>query len=177
MVKCGNLKMPRPFSNNVIFYDTEFSNLDPYVGEILSIGMVKISGEKLYLELEHAGPVGDWVKEHIIPTLKGPHVTREEARRRIKEFVGDEKPYAVSYVNAYDVLYSYKLFGVENQPCYWLPVDLSSIIFGIGKDPEKLFEFAAELGIDTKQYTQHHALHDARLVRNVYIKFFAIEAV
>ncbi|HXI85650.1 MAG TPA: hypothetical protein VNL17_16340 [Verrucomicrobiae bacterium] len=167
--------MRRPFSNNVIFYDTEFSNLDPYTGEILSIGMVKISGEELYLELEHTGPVGDWVKEHIIPTLKSPRATREEARQRIKEFVGDGKPYAVSYVNAYDTLYFYKLFGVDNQPCYWLPVDLSSIIFGVGKDPEKLLEFAAELGINTKQYTQHHALHDARLVRDVYMKFFVIE--
>ncbi len=72
--------MRRPFSDNVIFYDTEFSNLDPYAGEILSIGMVKISGEEIYLELEHTGPVGDWVKEHIIPTLKDPRVTREDAR-------------------------------------------------------------------------------------------------
>jgi DNA polymerase III epsilon subunit-like protein len=170
--------MRRPFSDNVIFYDTEFSNLDPYTGEILSIGMVKISGEELYLELEHTGPVGDWVKEHIIPTLKGPRVSREDARQRIKEFVGDGKPYAVSYVNPYDTLYFYKLFGFPtgDQPCYWLPVDLSSIIFGDGKDPEDLFAFAAELGIDTKQYTQHHALYDARLLRDVYMKFFAIES-
>jgi len=80
--------MPIPFSNNVIFYDTEFSHLDPHTGEILSIGMVKISGEELYLELEYTGPVGDWVKENIIPTLKGPYVTREEARQKIREFVG-----------------------------------------------------------------------------------------
>jgi DNA polymerase III epsilon subunit-like protein len=171
------LEMRRPFSNNVIFYDTEFSSLDPYTGEVLSIGMVKISGEELNLELEPAGPISDWVKEHVIPTLKGPHVTRQDAQRRIKEFVGGGKPYAVGYVNAYDTLYFYKLFGFPKgeQPCYWLPVDLSSIIFGVGKDPEKLLEFAVELGIDTKQYTQHHALHDARLVRDVYMKFFAIE--
>ena len=43
--------MSGPFSNNVIFYDAEFSNVDPYTGELLSIGMVKVSGEELYLEL------------------------------------------------------------------------------------------------------------------------------
>jgi len=170
--------MPTPFSSNVIFYDTEFSNLAPYTGEILSIGMVKMSGQELYLELEHTGPLGDWVKENIIPTLKGPFVTREEARRRIREFVGKGKPYAVGFVNAFDTLYFYKLFGFPagGQPCSWLPVDLSSIMFGVGKDPADLFAYAAELGIDTKQYSQHHALHDARLVRDVYMKFFGIEA-
>ena len=81
-------------------------------------------------------------------------------------------------MNSYDTLYFYKLFGFPRggQPCFWLPVDLSSIMFGAGKDPAELFQYAAELGIDTKPYTQHHALHDARLVRDVYMKFFAIEA-
>lgn len=36
----------------LIFFDTEFTSLDPYKGEILSIGMVKENGEELYIELE-----------------------------------------------------------------------------------------------------------------------------
>jgi len=56
------------------------------------------------------------------------------------------------------------------------PVDLSSIMFGAGKDPAELVAYAAELGIDTKQYTPHHALDDARLVRDVYLKLFGVGA-
>jgi hypothetical protein len=38
----------QPFeAENILFIDTEFSDLDPYIGEILSIGMVKLSGEEL----------------------------------------------------------------------------------------------------------------------------------
>ncbi len=43
----------KSFSENIIFFDTEFSSLNPYEGEILSIGLVKPNGEELYLELEY----------------------------------------------------------------------------------------------------------------------------
>jgi hypothetical protein len=46
-----------PYTDNLIFYDSEFSSLDPYEGEILSIGMVKPNGQELYLELEYEGEV------------------------------------------------------------------------------------------------------------------------
>lgn len=66
----------KPFSDNVIFVDTEFSSLNPYKGEVLSIGLVKINGEELYLELEYQGEVDDWPKQNILPTLKSPKVNR-----------------------------------------------------------------------------------------------------
>jgi hypothetical protein len=94
----------KPFSDNIIFLDTEFSSLNPYRGAILSIGLVKLDGEELYLELEYNGEVDEWVKNNIIPTLKGPKISREEARRRMKEFVGDRKPYMVGYVNQFDTI-------------------------------------------------------------------------
>src|SRR4030066_1628453 len=53
VVKLKNMK---PFSDNIVFLDTEFSSLDPYKGEILSIGLVKMNGDGLYLELEYTGP-------------------------------------------------------------------------------------------------------------------------
>lgn len=60
----------KPYSKNIIFLDTEFSSLDPYKGEILSIALVKLEGDELYLELKYKGPIDPWVKKHIIPTLK-----------------------------------------------------------------------------------------------------------
>lgn len=161
-----------PFSKNIVFLDTEFSTLDPYKGEILSIGIIKLSGEELYLELEYDGPVSDWVKENIIPTLKGPKISREEAKNKIKEFIGNRKPYMVGFVNQLDTAYFYKLFGIENQPCFWLPLDFASMIFASGKDPEDLFGLAKELKIGKKDYKMHNALDDARLLRDVYVKLF-----
>jgi DNA polymerase III epsilon subunit-like protein len=167
----------KPFSDNIIFLDTEFSSLNPYRGEILSIGLVKLDGEELYLELEYNGEVDEWVKNNIIPTLKGPKISREEARRRMKEFVGDRKPYMVGYVNQFDTIYWYKLFGIEAHPAYWIPIDLASILFASGIDPERYDRenegnFYAETGIDTTKYRNHHALDDAKLVREIYLKFF-----
>lgn len=165
----------RLFSKNLIFVDTEFSTLDPYKGEILSIGLVKLNGNELYLELEYEGEVSDFVKKHILPTLSNTKVSREEAKKKIGEFVGDEEPYMVSLVNQFDVIYLYKLFGTDAHPFHWLPIDFASIIFGEGYDPEKYLKFAKTLGINTNRYPPHHALYDAKLLREVFIKFFEID--
>lgn len=166
----------KPYSKNIIFLDTEFSSPDPYKGEILSVGLVKLNGEELYFELEYEGPVDPWVKKNIIPKLKGPKISRRETTERIKTFVGKRKPYIVAYVNQYDVIYTYKLFGKEDSPFFWLPVDFSSILFGLGIDPEAYYpedkkNFFKKIGIDTRKYKHtHNALDDARLLREVYLK-------
>ena len=36
------------FFDNIIFFDTEFSNIDSEIGELMSIGLVKPNGEELY---------------------------------------------------------------------------------------------------------------------------------
>jgi hypothetical protein len=38
-----------PYSDNIVFVDTEFSGLEHYLGELISIGLVKPGGEELYL--------------------------------------------------------------------------------------------------------------------------------
>ena len=157
----------RPFSENIIFLDTEFSSLNPYEGEILSIGMVKLNGEELYLELEYDGPVSDWVKEHIVPTLTAKKVSRKEARKRIKEFVGSAHPYAVSFVNQYDTIYLYKLFQGDEHPFFWLPIDFAAILFGVGLDPD-----STVIEAPAGKYREHHALDDAKFLRENYLKFF-----
>lgn len=169
----------KPFSKNVIFLDTEFSHMDPYKGEVLSIGLVKLSGEELYLELEYDGPVSAWVKKNIIPTLKDKKVSRNKVISEIKKFVGKKKPYVISYVNQFDIVYTHKLFNsqdIKNVPFYWLPVDFASILFGMGIDPEAYYpkdkkNFFKEIGVDTTKFKHtHNALEDARLLREVYLK-------
>lgn len=156
------------FSDNIIFVDTEFSTLDPYKGEVLSVGLVKQGGEELYIELEYDGEYNDWVKENILPTLKGFKISREEACLKIEEFVGDKNPFMISFVNSFDVIYLYKLTKNKN-PFFWIPVDFASIMFCLGFDPEKYLDFASSLGINIKDYKQHNALDDARLLREVYL--------
>jgi hypothetical protein len=156
----------KPFTENVIFLDTEFSDLDPYKGEILSVGLVKPSGEELYLELEYDGPVSDWVKEHIIPTLNGPKLSREEAKSKMREFIGTGMPYMVGYVDQFDDVYFHKLFQGDSLPYYWLPIDFASMMFAGGLDPE------AQIVEGFPGYREHHALDDARLLRDCYGKFF-----
>ena len=170
----------KSFSENLIFLDTEFSSLDPYKGEILSVGLVKFEEKELYLELKHDGPVDDWVKENIIPTLKGQKYSRDEAVKKIQKFVGKKKPYVISYVNQFDVIYTHKLFGKKDQPFFWLPIDFASILFGMGIDPEAYFpedkrNFFNKIGIDATRYKMHNALDDAKLLREVYLKMAGLQ--
>lgn len=169
----------KPPTDNVIFLDTEFSYNDPYKGEILSIGLITLKGKELYLELEHSGDVEEWVKENIIPTLKDKKVSRKEAVRRIKKFVGKNEPYVVAFVNIFDMVYLHKLFESKNithTPFKWIPIDFASILFGMGYEPyvylpkEKDNSFFEEIGINIERYAIHNALDDARLLREVYIK-------
>ena len=162
---------------NLVFIDTEFTDLDPYKGEILSIGIVKLNGDELYIELERTGDATDWVKKHIISTLKQPKFSIEDAAAQVREFLGETMPFAVGFVDNYDVIYLTKIFGAGKLPFRWVTVDFASILFAIGVNPVKFLanekgavSFYKKLGIDLKKYRQHHALDDAKLLRDVWLK-------
>ena len=160
----------------LIFFDSEFTSLNPYNGEILSIGMVKENGEEFYIELECDAKPNDWVKENILPTLTEKKVSREDAKRRIIDFVGDDEPIMVTYVSQYDTIYFYKLFDGPETPFYWLPIDFAAILFSKGYEPEDCViggKICRELGINDEKYRPHNALCDARLLREVYLKLCA----
>lgn len=170
----------KPFeTKNLVFIDTEFSDLDPYNGEVLSIGMVKLNGEELYIEIKHDGNSSEWVQKHILGTLTDMKFTREQAIEQVQNFLGESMPFAVAFVDNYDVVYLTKLFGVGNLPFRWMSVDFASILFAAGINPVKFQQdnvsakkFYKELGIDLKKYKHHHALDDARLLREVWLKLF-----
>ena len=165
-----------PHDEKVVFFDTEFSSLDWKRGELLSVGLVKMSGEELYLELEFEGVVDQWPRENILPHLRGPKVSKVEAAKSIENFIGGDRPYVVAYVNSFDMIYLYGLLGLEeyNRICQWIPIDFASILFSRGIDPEVLVErpqeFFEKLGIDLSSYVQHNARDDAKLLREVYRK-------
>lgn len=171
----------KPFSDNLVFWDTEFSTLDPYKGEILSIGMVKMTGEELYLELEYAEETcSQFVKDNVLPHMAEIKVSREEAKLRIAEFLGASRPFLISYINVYDSIYLLKLFNpgdgsTKQSPFHWIFLDFASMLFAIRRDPQ-IFTgkrsgvrgLMEEFGVDISKYREHHALDDARMLRDVY---------
>ena len=169
----------KPFSKNIIFLDTEFSSLDPYKGEILSIGLVKLSGQELYLELDYQDEADDWVKENVIPFLTQEKISRKQAVEKIKQFVGNRKPYMVGYVNHFDSVFWHKLcksIGTTENLFHWIPIDFASVLFVLGINPERYNwehkdNFYQEIGVNHRKYRKHHALDDAKLLREVYLKF------
>lgn len=178
------MKLLKPFSNNIIFWDSEFSDLNPYKGELLSMGFVKPSGEELYLELELPQEMDPWVVENVVPYLNGPKVTKEEAIKQITAFCGDLKPYFVAFVNQFDTIYLYKLLNLKgstkNFPFNWIHVDFAAMLFANGYDPNAFSgsnaeKIASELGIDESKYRNHHALDDAKFLRDIYLKIVANE--
>lgn len=165
-----------PYSENIIFFDTEFTNLDPRTGELLSIGMIKPSGEELYLEFEHTGPLDPWVEEHVVPYLEGITFSKVEACKLIRQFMGDTHPYLVSYVNQFDAVYWYDLFdSAQEHPAFWIPIDFASVLFAYGFAPNAMgnHKFIKSLGISTDiTHKEHNALDDARLLKKIYYAFF-----
>lgn len=167
----------------IIFFDSEFTHLDPNVGELISIGLVKESGEELYIELEYnEKQAHPWVKKKVIPFLTGEQVNKEIAREEIWNFIGKdrkEKPYLMAYVNQFDAIYWYKLFeDPKNHPAFWIPLDFASILFAHGYKPDSMQKesFFTMLEIDKSKYNQHNALDDAKLLREVYQKFVILHS-
>ncbi len=174
--------MIKPFSDNIIFFDTEFTSLNPNKAQLISIGLVKFNGEELYVELDYSGEESDWVKQHVLPFLSGKKISKESAVEKIREFVGDTKPYMVGYINQDDNIFWQELFmsvdeNSEN-PFHLVSVDFATMLFSYGIDPEAYYsennaELLNKLGIDRSKYNQHNALDDSRLLREAYLKFIA----
>lgn len=165
------------FSENVVFFDAEFTSLDPYSGEILSVAIVKPSGEELYLEIvRDPASAHPWVRENILPLLDGDPISPEQARERIRQFLGDAAPYLVSYVSHFDTVFLHKLIPDEEWPFNRYPIDFASMLFSAGLNPSNLLEndriLSEPLGVEPSQHGRmHHALNDARLLRDAYGKF------
>jgi len=165
-------------NHEIIFYDTEFTHLDIDKGELLSIGLVKQSGEELYIEFEYnETTVHPWVTENVLPYLHGDTISYENAREKKWDFVGRDnkyKPFFMAYVNQFDAIYWYKLFeDPQNHPAFWIPLDFASILFAHGLRPDSMADvhFFESINIDKSVYNVHNALDDARMLKDVYEAF------
>jgi len=167
----------KPFSDDVVFFDAEFTGHDIERDELMSIGMVSLDGKKeMYFELEYdENNVSEWVLENVVPFLGEEKISREEAKKRIREFCGSSEPHLVATVNQYDMAFWHKLFRGEKEPIHRIPIDFASMLFAVGLTPAREIggekaNFYAQFGIDLKKYKVHNALDDARLMRDLYVK-------
>ena len=160
-----------PFFMEIIFMDGEFTDLSPERTELMSIGLVKEDGEELYLEIDYETEPSDWVKKYVIPHMNGKKVSKQVAKEKIKNFIGDNKPLMMAYVNMFDWMGICDLFGisVNTLPFFWKPLDFATILYMKGFDITKPIEaMAEEAGIDTSKYNKHNALDDAKLLKEFY---------
>ena len=159
------------YSKNIIFMDGEFNGLHADGTEFLSIAFIKPNGDELYLEIETDAEIDGWVKNNVIPHLMGNKISKEKAIKRIKEFIGNEKPYLIADVNQFDWMGICGLFGVWNVPFFYIRIDFASILWAKGIDPDvNREEFAKEQGIDVSNFKKHNALDDTKVLKALYEK-------
>jgi len=163
----------KPFNDNIIFMDAEFSSIDPNTGEIISMGMIKPKGEELYLEIEYnPDSLDKWVKKNVAPSLSGKTVNKSQAKKLIENFIGDNEPYIITYIGQFDTVFYWKLFGIpKDKPTYryWFPIDFASLLFFYNINPKNYLTKQESLGnISASGAKKHNALYDARLLREAY---------
>jgi DNA polymerase III epsilon subunit-like protein len=166
-----------PFSDDIVFFDAEFTGLNIHEDDLISVGMISFDGKKeLYFELPYdEAKLSDWTREHIVPFLTGEVITHEEARSAIRKFCGKSEPHLVATANRRDMGFFTKLFENKTEPIHRIPIDFASVLFAIGLNPARTIHDQKELfyesfDINLEDYDMHNALDDARLMRDLYIK-------
>ena len=166
-----------PFSDDIVFFDAEFSGIDACTHDLMAGGMIDVTGEKeLYFELPYDdSKVSDWTREHVVPYMTGEVITHEEAKEAIRRFCGNTEPHLVATVNQRDMAFFHQLFDDIDEPIHRIPIDFASVLFAIGLNPARTIgdekeKFYKEFDIDLADYNMHNALEDTRLMRDLYMK-------
>lgn len=150
-----------------VFMDLEFAEAPNQI-EIISLGMAKLSGETLYLvfDFDKTKP-SPWVNENVIPNIgiesDGLQYTREQAKQKILEFLGNTKEVQIcGYYCDYDWVAFCWLFGSMINLPKGLPMycwDLKQFLDD-NNIPREL---------QPNNPIPHHALYDAIQERDYYI--------
>ncbi len=169
-----------PFSDDIVFFDAEFTSLDLAKGELMAVGMVSLDGAReMYFELDYnPDTVSPWTQEHVVPHLTGQKKSQAEGREMIRAFCGSSEPHLVATVNQWDMAFFHKFFRSEDEPINRIPIDFASMLFAMGLNPARTIDdekeyFYESFGISLADYNLHNALDDTRLMRDLYVKLSA----
>ena len=154
------------------FLDTEFIE-DGRTIDLISIGVVCEDGRELYLESSEVdwSKANDWVLAYVKPHLWGVDLDvvapRDEIAERLRLFVAQGRPEFWGYYADYDWVVVAQLYGtMMDLPSGWpmFCMDLKQYCVSLG-DPR----------LPEQTSTEHHALADARWVRDSHLWLRAVD--
>lgn len=140
------------------FLDTEYNGIG---GALLSLALVPVDGDELYLTLGTEEPILEWVQQHVIPyldmvpeQLACPRLARKSAAHALELYLrGDEDPLIVAdWPEDVAQLCNLMITGPGDM------VELRQLTFRL--TPLSNFSTAANSKVP------HNALHDARALRD-----------
>jgi len=143
-----------------IFFDTEFIE-DGAIIDLISIGMVREDGAEYYAEAHECDLLfaSEWVKQNVIPHLRGGKKLRRQIAQEIVEFVG-QSPEFWAYFADYDWVVLCQLYGTMMQlPEGWpkFCLDIKQVAYLMG-DPS----------LQRPEGGDHDALADARWNKRIW---------
>jgi len=98
-----------------VFFDTEFIENGVTI-DLISIGIVREDGAEYYAEAEECDLLSssEWVKQNVIPHLRGGKKPRRQIAQEIVKFVGPS-PEFWAYFADYDWVVLCQLYGTMMQ--------------------------------------------------------------
>jgi len=171
----------------IVFIDTEFTGEHQFA-TLVSIGIVTLSGEKLYITLNdyEKSQVTEWLKSNVLSDIDpGESVDSKIAATKMASFLKDyssgNKLYVVSAGLGLDIVLFFELFKHLNDvsekqfhALYDLPdylshhctIDLNTLFRLVGVSPA---ESRAQYAGVTNE-SRHNSLSDAEVVRKCFLR-------
>lgn len=131
--------------------DCEFIDTPKY-SDLISLAIVREDMESRYFEFcFDEGHLTTWLKENVMPHLRGAKVTRLAAAEEVRSFIGGDQPEFWCYYGAYDWYWFCRLFGgFMEMPLLW---------------PQRFKELAElQQGVPNVAGAEHDALADAKSI-------------
>lgn len=172
--------------DKIVFIDTEFTGVHAFT-TLISVGLVTLEGDSLYITLNDydQDQVTDWIRENVLSLIdKSKSVSRREACCQISEFLEkysqDENISLISAGKLVDITLFFQLwhslhperkyFHLDYLPDYLnhgAHFDLNTLFYIAGVDPDINREEFVGRGLYARK---HHALEDAKVVRECFLK-------
>jgi adenylyl-sulfate kinase len=171
----------------LVFIDAEYTGQHAHT-TLVSVALVTLDGDELYVTLDDYDErqVTPWLREHVLSVIDPKsRVSSAEGYRRISEWVdryaGGERVHLVSAGLGSDLLLFFELWkhgfasGRQFHALHDLPAylshaqhfDLNTLLFACGHDPDANREALVPGHVNGHR---HDALHDARVVRECFLR-------
>lgn len=136
----------------VFCVDAEFNS---YKGELISIALVGVDGREFYAELPLPPTINGWVKDNVVPLLEFEEpLSLPQLQEDLESFL---RPYAAIHIVA----------DWPDDIKYFCDVLIAAPGERINTPPLTM-EIRRDL--DAPSALPHHALHDARGIRDLYLE-------